>query len=81
VRETITLADYPLMGSSPAERAEALERSERIRREAMRDHQFEGDGPYCAAMLPVGSSGTSETGVVTMTAACGYPRDTHPDEG
>jgi hypothetical protein len=79
-RETITLEGYPLMGSSPAERAESLARGERIRREAMRDHLFvQGDGPHCAAMLPVGASGSPETGVVTMTAACGYPRETHPD--
>jgi hypothetical protein len=84
VRETITLEDYPLMGSSPAERAEAQERSERIRRAAMRDHQFvpgktELDG--CAAMLPAGSSGGPETGVLVMTAQCGYPEDAHPNEG
>lgn len=79
-RETITLADYPLMGSSPAERAEAAARTERIRREAMRDHVFvEGDGPHCAAMLPAGSSGGPDTGTITMTAGCGYPRETHPD--
>jgi len=80
VRETITLEDYPLMGSSPAERAETLERAERIRRQSMRDHLFvQGEGPHCAAMLPVGSSGSPETGVVTMRAGCGYPRETHPD--
>lgn len=81
VRETITLEDYPLMGSSPAERAESLARGERIRRQAMRDHAFVGDGPYCSAMIPQGISGSPETGVVTMTAGCGYPRETHPDAG
>lgn len=79
-RETITLEGYPLMGSSPAERAESLARGERIRRQAMRDHLFvQGDGPHCAAMLAVGASGSPETGTITMMAACGYPRETHPD--
>jgi hypothetical protein len=82
VRETVDTdwcTGYPLMGSSPAERAESLERGERIRRQAMRDHVFVGDGPFCSAMLPMGSSGSPETGVVTMTAGCGYPREAHPD--
>lgn len=81
VRETVTLESYPLMGSSPAERAESLARGEAIRRRAMRDHAFVGDGPYCSAMIPQGISGSPETGVVTMTAGCGYPRETHPDAG
>jgi hypothetical protein len=78
-RRDTTEAGYPLMGSSPAERAEARERGERIRAQAMRDHLFAGEGRYCEAMLPVGSSGSPETGIITMTAGCGYGRDTHPD--
>jgi hypothetical protein len=80
VRETITLESYPLMGSSPAERAASLARGEEIRRQAMRDHVFRGDGPHCEAMIPMGSSGSPETGIVTMTSGCGYPRETHPDQ-
>lgn len=81
VRETITLERYPLMGSSPAERAESQERADRIRRNAMRDHVFVGEGTNCAAMLPVGLSGSPETGVMTMRDQCGYPRTAHPDQG
>lgn len=80
-RETITLESYPLMGSSPAERAESLARGEEIRRRAMRDHAFVGEGPYCQAMIPQGVSGSPETGIVTMTAGCRYPRETHPEAG
>lgn len=80
-RETITLESYPVMGSSPAERAESVARGEEIRRRAMRDHAFVGEGPYCQAMIPQGVSGSPETGIVTMTAGCGYPRDTHPEAG
>jgi hypothetical protein len=82
VRETVDTewcTGYPLMGSSPAERAESLERGERIRRQAMRDHSFVGGGPFCTAMIEMGSAGSAETGVVTMAAQCGYPREAHPD--
>ena len=78
VRET-TGTGYPLMGSSPAERIESVERAARIKGQAMRDHVFIGDGPYCEAMLPMGVSGSPETGIITMTAGCGYGRDTHPE--
>jgi hypothetical protein len=78
-RRRTTETGYPLMGSSDAEREEAHQRTIRIQRQAMRDHVFVGDGRYCEAMLPMGSSGSEETGIITMTAGCGYGRDTHPD--
>jgi len=78
-RRRTTETGYPLMGSSDAEREEAHQRTIRIQRQAMRDHVFVGDGRYCEAMLPMGSSGGEETGIITMTAGCGYGRDTHPE--
>jgi len=69
---------YPLVGSSPAERAEAAERLARIRRRDMRDHPFVGDGPYCEDLGPMLWSGTPTTGMVTMRVQCGWSRDTHP---
>lgn len=73
---------YPLMGSSPAERAESAERSARIKARAMRNHPFVGDGRYCQQMGPVKISGDPvTTGVVSMRVQCGYPRDTHPAGG
>lgn len=77
IRET-TDDGYPLMGSSPAERAERAERGARIKRQAMRDHPFEGEGPYCQARIGWAPVGSAETGVITGWSACGYPRDTHP---
>lgn len=78
VREK-TADGYPVMGSSPAERAERAQRAERIRRDAMRDHPFVGDGRYCAAMLgPRFSGNPTTTGVVAMRVGCGYPADLHP---
>lgn len=78
VREKTT-DGYPLMGSSPAERQDAAERTERARLAAMRDHPFVGEGRYCAAMLgPRFSGNPATTGVVTMSIGCGYPADLHP---
>jgi len=78
-RRRTTETGYPLMGSSDAEREESHQRAIRIQRQAMRDHVFVGDGQYCEAMLPTGVSGSPETGIIAMTAGCGYGRDTHPD--
>lgn len=78
-RRRTTETGYPLMGSSDAEREEAHQRAIRIQRQAMRDHAFVGEGQYCEAMLPMGVSGSPETGIITMTAGCGYGRDTHPE--
>lgn len=72
---------YPLMGSSPAERADSRVRQERARREAMRDHPFAGEGRYCRAWIGPMYAGNEETGLITMRIGCGYPRDTHPDQG
>jgi hypothetical protein len=72
---------YPLMGSSPAERADARARQVQVRQQAMRDHAFEGEGPYCRAWIGPSYAGNAETGLVTMRVGCGYPRDTHPDQG
>lgn len=80
VRET-TESGYPLMGSSPAERQEAVERMARIRAQAMRDHPFVGQGPYCEARIGWRPSGGPDTGVITGWSACGYPPDAHPVEG
>lgn len=78
VRET-TGDGYPLMGSSPAERAEAVQRGERIKAQAMRTHPFVGDGPYCQARISFAPLGSPETGTITGWSGCGYPRDTHPE--
>lgn len=78
VRET-TETGYPLMGSSPAERADSVSRAMRIRIQAMRDHEFVGDGPYRQGWLGPRSRAGPETGVITMRVVCGYPRDTHPE--
>lgn len=77
VREK-TETGYPLMGSSPAERQEARERASRLRQESMRDHPFQGEGQYCERWSAPASSGSLDTGVVTMKSRCGYGRDTHP---
>lgn len=69
---------HPLMGSSDAERAEAVERGARIKAQAMRDHAFVGDGPYCQARISFAPMGSAETGRITGWAGCGYPPDTHP---
>lgn len=79
VREA-TEAGYPLMGSSPAERAECVSRGMRIQIQAMRDHEFEGGGQYCEHWSSPSTSGGPETGWVTMRARCGYGRDTHPEQ-
>lgn len=81
VREVIDLEGepgYPLMGSSPAERYEALERGARIAGEAMRDHLFVGDGTHCEARIGFAPMGSADTGRITGWAGCGYGRDTHP---
>lgn len=78
VRET-TEDGYPLMGSSPAERAEAVERIARIKAQAMRDHPFVGEGPYCQARISFAPMGGPDTGTITGWAGCGYPRDAHPE--
>lgn len=75
-----TCSGYPLMGSSPAERAEGDERAARAKRQAMRDHPFEGEGRYCQARIGWAPVGSAETGVITGWSACGYPRDTHPGD-
>ncbi len=80
VRET-TDAGYPLMGSSPAERAEFVERSARIRKQSeITSHAFEGTGPHCTAMLSHGPQGSPETGAFTMSVQCGYPADLHVND-
>lgn len=71
---------YWLMGSSPAERADGEARMAEAKRQAMRDHPFEGDGPYCRAWNPIRTSGGDRTGILTLQSTCGYPRDTHPDQ-
>lgn len=81
VRETVDLdgaPGYPLMGSSPAERYEALERGARIAGQAMRDHLFVGDGTHCAARVGFGPQGSPEVGYISGWQGCGYGRDTHP---
>jgi hypothetical protein len=78
VRET-TETGYPLMGSSPAERIESVERAARIKGQAMRDHVFIGDGPYCEARISTRPQGSPEVGTITGWVGCGYPRDTHPE--
>lgn len=61
---------------------ETLEqRTERIRRQAMRDHPFEPmqrDARYCGHMGAPATSGSAETGHVSVSAECGYPPDLHP---
>lgn len=76
VREK-TETGYPLMGSSPAERVEALERGQRIKRQAMRDHPFEGEGRYCQHWRVLTDRMTG-AGRLVMRDQCGYPPDTHP---
>lgn len=76
VREK-TEEGYPLMGSSPAERVEALERGQRIKRQAMRDHPFEGEGRYCQHWRVLTDRMTG-AGRLVMRDQCGYGRDTHP---
>lgn len=79
VRER-TADGYPLMGSSPAERAEAVLELARIWKQSeITGHRFEGDGPYCEAMLARGSSGDLTRGVITMSSQCGYSADLHVD--
>jgi hypothetical protein len=78
-RRRTTDGGYPLMGSSDAERAEAQQRTERIRAEVMRDHPFVGEQIYCEDMGAAMRSGDpATTGVITMRIQCGYPRDCHP---
>lgn len=61
-----------------ARRIETEERLARIRKQAeITNHLFEGDGPFCQAMLGQGSQGSPETGVFTMSVQCGYPADLH----
>jgi hypothetical protein len=80
VRATM-LDGYPLMGSSPAERAESEQRAQRIKRQAMRDHVFlpsERDPRYCGLMLggkPVTGAAGDQLAVLVE---CGYPVDAHP---
>lgn len=81
VRETVDLdgaPGYPLMGSSPAERYESLERAAHIAGQAMREHLFEGDGAYCAHRVGFGPVGSAATGTISGWSACGYGRGTHP---
>lgn len=80
-RETTT-GGYPVMGSSPAERAEAIERVARIKAQAMRDHPFEPmerDARYCGYMGPAVVRGSKEYGSWAMRTECGYPPDCHPE--
>ena len=81
VREVVEVEGdpaYPLMGSSPAERYESLERGARIAGQAMRDHLFVGSGVYCESWGSGGRLGSPEVGYVSMRSVCGYGRDTHP---
>ncbi len=49
----------------------------RLKRQAMRDHAFVGNGEYCEGWnAPVSYS--SETATITMRSGCGYPRSLHP---
>lgn len=82
-RET-TGAGYPLMGSSPAERADSQRRAARIKEQAMRSHPFQPSGHdqrFCGFMGPAavlrGSGGVSWA----MRTECGYPADCHPEAG
>lgn len=79
VREK-TSDGYPLMGSSPAERAEAEERMARIKAEAMREHRFVGDGPYCQGRISFAPIGGPDTGWIVGWSECGYPLDMHSPE-
>lgn len=51
----------------------------RCRRDAMRDHPFEGDGRYCTGWSEPREAGTEATGKITFRTQCGYPRDMHPE--
>ena len=73
VRET-TETGYPLMGSSPAERLESVERIARIKAQAMRDHAFVGDGPYCALMGSGGRMGSPGRGFTGARRRAVKPR-------
>jgi hypothetical protein len=58
------------------------ERVARVKREAMRDHPFVGDGrggPYCQDMGRETVMGSREFGQVFMRVQCGYPADLHPE--
>lgn len=65
-----------VIGRMPGEPAEGSPQP----RSEVSDHPFEGDGKYCRAWIDLPASGTSESGVLTMRAGCGYPRETHPDQ-
>lgn len=63
---------------SPAEQAESLERAARIKAQAMRSHEFVGEGQYCEAWISTRPQGSPKVGVITGSIGCGYPRDLHP---
>lgn len=48
----------------------------RIKREAMRDHPFVGEGKHCSHWLE--HTRATEFGTLSTRVACGYPRDLHP---
>lgn len=77
LRET-TEDGYPLMGSSPAERAESKERMARLEAQAMRDHPFAGDGLNCEHRSQTTQGDPILWGRVTMSVICGYTRKHHP---
>lgn len=50
----------------------------RVKRQSIRSHPFEGDGPHCQARVSFEPIGSAETGFITGWSGCGYPRDLHP---
>lgn len=50
----------------------------RTHNEAMRDHEFVGNGQYCNRMVDTGQAGSSETGFIKVQAGCGWTREYHP---
>jgi hypothetical protein len=70
---------YPIVGSSPAERAMRNQDEKRLHMAAMRNHPFVGHGPYCGARISFAPMGGPDTGTITGWKGCGYSRDTHPE--
>lgn len=56
-----------------------MKEHDRIKAQAMRTHEFVGEGLYCERWSELSSRNTSE-GLLTFRAQCGYPRDLHPEE-
>lgn len=56
---------------------EQADRAARIKAQAMRDHAFVGEGPYCEARISFRPMGGQDTGTITGWSGCGYPPDMH----